>query len=76
MLINDVMGESTKVTMNLTGESLRDVEVIKSLSGNTTTRTGAVANALRAYRMVLEMQKEGKLILDKGATKERIKFIS
>jgi hypothetical protein len=69
-------GESTKVTMNLSNVSLKDVEIIRNMSGSSTTRTSAVANALRAYRMLLEMQKEGKLILEKGNTKERIKFIS
>ena len=75
--INNDMENVTKVTMNLSDHSLKDVEEIKKISP-TTTRTATVVKALRAYLRLLELQKEGGVIMieEKNGKKKRLELLT
>lgn len=72
MMIKDQ--DIVKVTMNMSGKTLEDVEAISQMIG-TNNRTTIVAMALRAYKRLLELQeKENNTFLAESPSGVKTKF--
>jgi hypothetical protein len=74
------MAENTdiiKVTMNLSGKTMGDVNTISEITGNT-NRTNIIGTAIRVYRKLLEMQEKEKatlLVEDKKGNMKRMELL-